>query len=452
MWHATKTFILIVGLLFVFAGCTPGDGEALTAAQLQSELDDFSQHSQEPAAYEKEMLRTGSKMITEPEGGSPSQELTRRQLIVVGAEEALAAVEPLLARRWKDGFAIDTGALETIYTTMPGKNRPQRLRAFLRDTADAQAQTYVLLIGSHDTIPYVWFVTDPSDPYEYGVYTDGYYANLHDDFDTDRDGKLGEWGQDEYDLVRDVRLGRVPLDDPEHVAAWAARVLAYEKDFSARMDDALLAGGYISTPGDTAIIVSMIREMVLKPGGYGVTTMLEEHPYGDAYNFLSSDRPLNKDEFTDELSNDDYGFVFWMSHGSSSGASTLSHGSFITTYSMGYLKSRRPTMFFSSACLQLYPDYGANIGEEIMKQNAVSFVGSLGETYPHNLGGGSLIFMTAMNKTVVQGLPLAQAIDESRDVYIDVFWKLPYPRGVYLKNFFGFTVLGDPTMTYPGRR
>lgn len=44
---------------------------------------------------------------------------------------------------------------------------------------------------------------------------------------------------------------------------------------------------------------------------------------------------------------------------------------------------------------------------------------------------------------------LTVAVDEARTVYYDHFWDLPYPKEVFLQNFFGFTLYGDPGLRYP---
>jgi len=459
MKRIVMMMMVVAMVMMLAAGCADEATPEEEAAQIEMEVDALTAQAPPLVAASlrqtQDMTTVGLAMLDDARKQPQPSPIEKRIYMVVGETEAINAVEDLLVERERQGYFVRTASLERIkqvfnqYDTVP-----EQVRAALQEEEaffQSENEVYLLLLGSHETIPFVWFETDPVDPYEYGVYTDGYYANLHSDFDSDGDGNLGEWGQDDYDLNRELHVGRVPLDNPAQIRAWARRVLNFEKDQSARMDESLLAGGYIAVEGDTAVAVSLVRELVLKPQGYDVTTMLEEHPYGDNYRFLQSDRTLDQDEFTDQLSNNEYGFVFWMSHGNHLGASTLNHGSFIYLTELDHLKAKPPTLYFSSACLQSFPAYGNNLGEQMMQTNATAFVASTGETYPGALGGGSLIFLVATHKVVVQSMPLAVGIDQARDVYIKNFWKLPYDRGTFLKNYFGFTVLGDPAMAYPNR-
>lgn len=444
--------LLVIGC-GLSAGCAPDDPtpEAMPVKRLVDEVRAFTAPLPPAAARLNRLAEKGAELVGSWAFVPQLPQIDFSDYLFVGPAELLEPLTDLIAYRDRQGYRVHLGVLEDILTAYPADSIPESVRAYLQDNVDPEGDACVLLVGSHATIPMVWFETDdpPAATWDYNLFTDGYYADLHSDFDADGDGIWGEWGEDDYDLVKDLHLGRVPLDNPEDLAAWAARVLSFEQDRSWRMTQALLAGGYISFVGDTAIAVSMVRDWVLAPNEYDVFTMLEEHNLTYPLSFLQYDRVLDQPNFTDQMSVADYGFAFWMSHGSSNGAYTLDHGAFITTDQLDHLVSRPPMEYFSSACSQADPENEANLAHEIMERNGVSFVGSTTVTHPGDLGEGALIFLVAMQLAMVNHQPLAQAMDRARDVYIDLFWFLPYDRGQFLMNYFGFTVFGDPALIYP---
>jgi len=444
------TFLFMICALA--AGCAQetNQDESVPVKRLVDEVHTFTRLF--PAAAHLNRLTEKGAEVTGTWGIIPeAPQVYFTDYLVIGPTELIEAIDDLIVYRARQGYRVRRGLLENILEDYPADSVPESVRAYLQDHVQSPGNTLALLVGSHATIPMVWFETDSSSGAEwsYDLYTDGFYADLHSDFDSDGDGIYGEWGQDDYDLTKDLHLGRVPLDDPEELTAWTQRVLSFEQEKSWRMSQALLAGGYISMVGDTAIAVSMVRDWVLAPNNFEVFTMLEEHNLPYPLAFLQYDRILDQPNFTDQMTIADYGFAFWMSHGSSDGAYTLDHGVFIHTSDLDHLNTRPPMEYFSSACSQADPEDDTNLAHELVKRNGVSFVGSTTVTHPGDLGEGALIFVVAMQQAMVNHLPLARAMDEARDTYIDLFWFLPYDRGQFLINYFGFTVFGDPALVYP---
>ena len=49
---------------------------------------------------------------------------------------------------------------------------------------------------------------------------------------------------------------------------------------------------------------------------------------------------------------------------------------------------------------------------------------------------------------MVQGNTLGHSIFHSEQLYLDTYWILPYDLGLFLRNTHGFSILGDPAITY----
>ena len=315
---------------------------------------------------------------------------------------------------------------------------------------DPAKETFILLAGSNLelTMPYFRLASG------YYAYTDLYYANLHSDFDSNNDGDLGEWGVDDYDLVLDAHIGRVPIDNPKLTRAWAIKTLWFELTAPEYRNQALLAAGYIALPPDSAIGQEMTKRFVLEPAGFEVTSMYEAMP--NASEELADYEVLTEESLINKLQQESFGLVFWMSHGDVDGGYLLYGDAFIDKEDVPAIADRPPAMFFSSACLNSYPQtyfppyYSSlSIGQKLMGMPAVSFVGSTVETYPGTLMGGVFVLLTGIDRVAAKHHPVAVGVDEAREMYVKYYWNISADKGAFLQNFFGFSVYGDPGLRYP---
>ena len=377
--------------------------------------------------------------------------LAQADYILIATSEMEKALDSLIEHRRDEGFRILVGDLDTIEQTYEAASREDKIRAYLQTTVDPNRMTFVLLAGTNLTIPMPFFDIGSG----YDCHSDVFYANLHSDFDSSGDGRLAQWGVDDYDLVFDVHVGRLPIDDPDRAKQWAAQTVAFENGRESFKQNALLAAGYISTPGDAALGQQLVRNLVLQPAGYDVVSMYEAVSDPSVLDEFETYAELTHAKFLDRLVNQDHGLVFWMSHGNVTGAYLLHGGAFVRVQDADALAEASPAMYFSSGCLNSYPQEpfpdpeAISLGQALIGSPAVSFVGSTALTNPGALYEGVLILMTAMDRVAVKRHALAVAVDEARTVYYDHFWDLPYPKEVFLQNFFGFTVYGDPGLRYP---
>jgi Peptidase family C25 len=351
------------------------------------------------------------------------------------------AIEALMNFRTQQGYSVEIVNVDDLMAQTPGAPVEELARDYLIDTYETLREVskpYCLIVAGYNTMPMPVLDTDPMNPNSYRAATDAYYADIDVDWDFDGDGVIGEWDEDVFSLDSEYLVGRIPSDDPVLVSDYCDKVVDFESDGeSAYKWDTLLLAGYIAIDGDSAIILNMIRNNTLTPGGYDVYRMYEE---GGP---LPGEEILNKDNLLEQWGNNPYGLVIWASHGGT-------HGTFfIDSDDAPLFGAGETSMAWASACSQSDPGADDNIGASMVLHGpGAAFIGSSETTHPGNLGEGSLIFMVMTDYYMNRSDTLGHALYHSMDVYIENFWMLPYDRGLFLRNYYGFHILGDPAQTY----
>jgi outer membrane protein assembly factor BamB len=302
-----------------------------------------------------------------------------RYLIVTSA-----AVVPVLDEfiGYKRSLGFDV-IVKTVEELDPGGIGGNYLRSQIRSYEQAlwlqpDSLTYVLLIGTHDTVPFLlvnWHIPDTSrapdhnwdhvecSPEDYqpnncGRGTDWYYVDLVSDWDSNGDGILGElfWANpDKVQKWKDegwlptgyqrddppafqptVFLGRLPMDSPASVQKALQTMMAFEQDGGEWKRNTLLVGAMLSVggvrwdagagayaslpaPTDLGYVLEHIWSDFLQPGGYERVRLYEqESPYGILPPRTSGfpvDDPLTKANFHSRWSSQAYGLVHIAGHG-----------------------------------------------------------------------------------------------------------------------------------------
>lgn len=148
--------------------------------------------------------------------GQPTpRAFNKHYLIVYSPPVTFSDLWPLIEMKRLQGYQVEAETVQNIAAAMPGHDRAEEIRNWLRDrwqTHDPEP-VYALLIGDTDVIPerQVGWEGDGAhrDPDEAPAYvTDWYYADLDsDDWDADGDGYYGEF------LYCKPGEYRVPLPD-----------------------------------------------------------------------------------------------------------------------------------------------------------------------------------------------------------------------------------------------
>jgi hypothetical protein len=173
-------------------------------------------------------------------------------LLVIAPQPLLAALQPLVEQRRREGLRADAVALADALAG-DGADDAEKLKRFLfaRHERD-QALRYVLLVGDADVMPVRFMVLDRCTPaaFDYAFYpSDLYYADL-----TKRDGSFEDWNAtkvgfhrsyygevrgeknkrdpinfDDVDYLPELAVGRWPVDTPAEVERVVRKTIAFSQ-------------------------------------------------------------------------------------------------------------------------------------------------------------------------------------------------------------------------------
>jgi hypothetical protein len=378
--------------------------------------------------------------------------------LIVTAVDA-AAVDEFAGFKQSRGMSVIVKALADVDRTgFPDVEAA--VRGYLQSEYDPSRVQNVLLVGSHDSLPMRYFFLNASGNLgdEYTVPTDYYYGEMDIDWDADGDGDYGEWGagQDVDDETwnastpwkKDLRVGRIPWDDEDAVRTILSRTIDYER--IPRADGnltTLLIGGRIMFEGDGPALMEIIKARIdVDPFAGNIFTM-----YGPDAAGIEHDFDLSHQNLLSTWEEIQPGFVMWASHGSWDGAYTSATGGpFIENDDTTTLRGVAPCVVFSTGCTNAEPEYEA-LGFRALRDFAVAFIGSTRITHPGDYGEGAIAtFPPGVAFVLVDNLPLGKAVDDAVDTYMTKLYPKYYGPILYLRNIFGFSILGDPSLTYRG--
>jgi hypothetical protein len=155
---------------------------------------------------------------------------------------------------------------EDIYNEFIGRDNPEKIKYFIKDTIEKSGITYVLLVGGMKGQTLKWFIPvryinnryhiADSDYYHKKFISDLYFADIYkengefEDWDSDGDNIFAEWiddgaPDDFLDLIPDVYLGRLPCRSKFEVKEVVDKIIKYENSVYDKewLNDILLVGG-----------------------------------------------------------------------------------------------------------------------------------------------------------------------------------------------------------------
>jgi hypothetical protein len=306
---------------------------------------------------------------------------------------------------WKTAIGCNLRTVlitDTEITSQPGTDLAEQIRNFLRAYYATWGIEYVLIVGDYATVPMricypdpSFHVYDPSDPglVAPGTPTDYYYADLsYPDavsWDSDGDGYLGEYGQDDPDFLAEVAVGRIPVNDLTRITYTLDKLAAFEQDTGAWKANVLHAGSilffenqdYSGYPFlDGAVLLDSMETGLM--GSMSITHMTERAGLVPS---LFSWPAISEAAFTSAWGDGEYAYVNWSGHGWSDGAYRTvwnwDDGDGVPEHGNGEMQSYRfigtgaanldddhPSIVFAVSCNVGYPDpnpYG-NLGIDLL--------------------------------------------------------------------------------------
>ncbi|MBN1539608.1 MAG: hypothetical protein JW939_05640 [Candidatus Thermoplasmatota archaeon] len=157
--------------------------------------------------------------------------------VIICPEEFKEEVAPLAVHRTMSGLPARVYTLGSIAGNYSGVDLEQKVHNFLRSLHDAYPSfKWLLIVGdSEHLMPRaLWhYAYDRGQPFDNFYYSDVYYAGLDSDWDSDRDGRFGEYsmlGVIDGDIDWDIYVGRVPASTEEQASNYVNKLLRYEKN------------------------------------------------------------------------------------------------------------------------------------------------------------------------------------------------------------------------------
>jgi hypothetical protein len=260
--------------------------------------------------------------------------------VIITTGDLVGAVTASSFPAWKTSLGHN---LRTVLTTdseiasMPGGDLAKKIRNFLRQYYATWGIEYVLMVGDYATVPMRICYPDPDyhvyDPWDVGLVacgtpTDYYYADLsyHDDisWDSDGDGYMGEYGQDNPDFMAEVSVGRIPVNDSTRITYTLDKLVTFEQDTGAWKENVLHAGTILFFENqdhggypliDGASCLDSIETALM--GGMTITHMTEQEGLVTS---LFPWPPVSEAAFTSAWGSGEHAVVNWSGHGWSDGA------------------------------------------------------------------------------------------------------------------------------------
>jgi hypothetical protein len=165
-------------------------------------------------------------------------------LLIISPLKFKKILEILVNHKKKVGILAKIVTLNEIYSAISniGRDKPEKIKYFIKSAIEKWKIKYVLLVGNDKLIP-VRYVHNsdywPNHPEPFFI-SELYYADIFDEdgnfssWDTNNDGIFGEWKGNcakdpDIDLNPDVCLGRLACRNKYEVFVTVNKIINYEK-------------------------------------------------------------------------------------------------------------------------------------------------------------------------------------------------------------------------------
>ena len=350
--------------------------------------------------------------------------------VIVTTDSLASSVTSLVDWETYKGRTVEVVTTSWINSNYSGYDTAERIRNFLRDKYPSGEWGIedVLLVGHYDQVPMRRTAQDEG----YGrPETDFYYAELSqadsDSWDSDGDRQYGEYS-DSIDYYAEVNVGRIPWSDRDTVQHICEKSVAYEQNGDPTYKkNMLLLAAYFWANTDNA---ELMEEKTAQPwlADWTFTKLYEKN--GDYWSSYACDYPLTRANVQSVWRNGQFAFVNWAGHGSPTSTHIYGLGgtAFVNSYDCGFLNDDYPAVIFADACSNSDTDE-TNIGQEMLRQGAVGFVGATKVAYgcsgwnsPYDGSSQSLDYFFTSYVTsgdYTQGAALQRAM---REMYTNGLW------------------------------
>jgi hypothetical protein len=398
--------------------------------------------------------------------------------VIITTSAVVTSLNGFLTWKTSIGYNVNIVTLTWILANYPPViDTQQSIRDFLIANYAAWGIKYVLIIGTHASIPMRTCYPDPTSHTPDGTHdipTDYYYADLTGNWDSDGDGFYGERGQDNVDFVPEVFVGRIPTDGPSAVSAITLKIQNFEQTaYTGWKKNAMLLGAIYTyanednipqNRSDGAEVMEQCKNNILP--GFSITTMYEQQGLAPC-TYPCTMGLSNANIKAQWGSTTGWGIINWAAHGLPTSANqkvwnadTNSNGIpenngeiiwpiMLQSTDNGFLNNSMPPIVFAASCFVSHPETGNNLGASLLTQGASAFIGatrasyaSMGWTQPSQGGHGTVCYNftdSIANKNEDCGHALYNA---KQYVYNNIPWNAWQDEA----NMYNFNLYGDPSM------
>lgn len=347
--------------------------------------------------------------------------------VIITLESLTSAINSLVDWEIEKGRSVKVVTKEWIETNYSGIDLAQKIRNFLRDKypSDKWGIQDLCIIGHWDDIP-MRKTSQRLGNYE-PAETDFYYAELSkpdkESWDSNCNGIFGE-DNDQIDFYNEINVGRIPWSDFDTVQHICEKSVAFEKNNDPTFKNSILSlAAFIDHNTDGATFMEYCMNDTIHPWmSQWNKTRLYEWNSKYSYDFI-----LNHGNVIDVWSGGKFALVSWNAHGSPFG-SYVGQNAFIHVNDCPSLNDDYPAIISAASCSNSDTDH-LNIGQAMMKQGAVGFVGankpaSYCSRWSHPNDGSDQSFKYFFVKAVTsceftQGQAFQYAL---REMYVNGLW------------------------------
>jgi hypothetical protein len=297
--------------------------------------------------------------------------------VIITLDSLTSSVTSLVDWETSKGRSVYVATTQWISSNYDGYDLAAKMRAFLLEKYPSSAWGIqdVCLVGSYSDVPMRRMAQDVG----YGQpETDYYYAELSlpdsQSWDANGNHQYGE-NSDPIDFETEVSVGRIPWSDPAVVQSICEKSVAYEQNNEDSFKkNILLLGAFFWSDTDNAVLMDYKTNPSYNPW---MSDWTRTRLYEQGYSTHPMDGDISYSNVKTVWSTGTYAFVDWAGHGAPTRCVRQypSETDFVNTNTCPYLNDNYPAIIFADACSNADTDY-LNIGQAMLKQGGIGFVGS----------------------------------------------------------------------------
>lgn len=364
-----------------------------------------------------------------------------------------------------------------------GENKTAALRDYLKDNLESLNIKYLMIVGSDSSLPMMRFYprgdgrSDKFDGYLEATPSDIFFSCLNEDFDKDRDGRYGEYPDDEIDINPDIFVGRIPIDDEDKLDKYFSSLVEFEKTPFNRKNRALLLGAYLAFNGEKWLggslksedggefMEKIINEILVKNR---ITPIRLYEDEGTLPSAFLHDFPLNTLNAQRLFKDETFLLVDINAHGSPYSIAryiwkdndkdyVLDEGetTFNSLLSISNLPEKIKTgVVFAASCLTATPEAKDSLAKSFLERGACAYIGatriSWGPSYWKDVEDGGLLTINYLfvKNFIDKGESLGEAFMDAISEYHKTYFESDKedPVDAAQMNTYTFNLFGDPTL------